>query len=69
MLSVNPGQIINELKSVVVIGIGAVRAVANTAVVDERDIGNAPGNGRAAFEVRNAQRADNVRLEGKKSAD
>ena len=64
VFALDPRQVVHKLQGVVVVGVRAFGAVADRAVADQRDIRDAPGHGRAAWKIRNADLADNVGIEG-----
>ena len=60
VLAADPGEIVDELERVVVVGVRAFGAVADAAVADQGDVRDAPLHGVARFETGNADFADHV---------
>ncbi len=69
VIAADPGEVVDELQRVVVVGVRPLGAVADAAVVGQRDVGKAPLHGISALEAGNADGADGVLREGQKGPD
>ena len=69
VLAPDPRQVVHKLQGVVVVCVRAFRAVSNRAVADQRDVRDAPGHGRAARKIRDADLAHHIGIEGQVGAD
>src|SRR5262249_17837080 len=69
VLAVDPRQVVHKLQRVVVVCVRAFRAVTYRAVADQRDVRNAPSDGRSTRKIRDADLTYHIRIECEVSAD